>query len=71
MLAGGDMRHGQVIGSTDRHGSEIQSRPVRPGDLAATIYQHLEVPLDTTYVDPSGRPRRIVEQGQPIRELSG
>jgi hypothetical protein len=27
------------------------------------------VPLDATYLDHSGRPRHIVEQGRPIREL--
>jgi len=70
VMAGGGMRHGQTIGSTDRHGGEIRSRPVRPGDIAATIYQHLDIPLGATYIDASGRPRYIVEQGEPIRELT-
>jgi len=70
VLAGGGLNHGQTIGATDRHGAEIRSRPVRPGDLAATIYQHMEIPLDTTYIDANGRPRYIVEQGQPIHELT-
>jgi hypothetical protein len=68
-LAGGDFRHGQVIGATDRHGAQIKDRPVTPGDLTATIYHHMGVPLDATYVDFNGRPRPIVEQGEPIREL--
>jgi hypothetical protein len=68
-LAGGGLRHGQVIGSTQRDGGQIQDRPVTPGDLAATIYQHMGVPLDATYLDHRGRPRYIVEQGQPIEEL--
>ena len=38
-------------------------------DLAATIYHHLGVPLDTTYNDLQGRPRFIVENGEVIREL--
>ena len=37
-LAGGGFRHGQIIGSTERDGGHIKSRPVTPGDLAATIY---------------------------------
>jgi hypothetical protein len=68
-LAGGGFRHGQVIGSSDRDGGQIKERPVTPGDLAATIYQHMGVPLDATYLDTSGRPRLIVEDGAPIREL--
>jgi hypothetical protein len=69
-LAGGGLKHGQVIGSTDRQGGTIASRPVTPGDLAATIYQHMGVPLDATYEDEQGRPRMIVEEnGRPISEL--
>jgi uncharacterized protein (DUF1501 family) len=68
-LAGGGLRHGQVIGSSDRDGAFIHERPVTPGDLAATIYRHMDVPLDTTYTDLRGRPMRVVPDGQPLREL--
>jgi len=68
-LAGGGMRHGQVIGSSERDGGQIKERPVTPGDLAATIYHHMGVPLDGTYLDARGRPRYFIEQGEPIREL--
>lgn len=69
-LAGGRFRHGQVIGATERDGGHIKSRPVTPGDLAATIYHHFGVPLDTTYSDHTGRPLHIVqENGSPLREL--
>jgi hypothetical protein len=68
-LAGGGMRHGQVIGATEQDGGQIKERRVTPGDLAATIYHHMGVPLDTTYPDTTGRPRYIVEGGSPIREL--
>ncbi|MFN0198217.1 MAG: DUF1501 domain-containing protein [Planctomycetaceae bacterium] len=68
-LAGGGMRHGQVIGSSEYDGGTIASRPVTPGDLAATIYRHMEVPVDGFYLDPRGRPNPIVNQGHPIAEL--
>jgi hypothetical protein len=68
-LAGGGFRHGRVIGSSTKDGGDIQDRPVTPGDLAATIYQHMGVPLDATYQEPSGRPRYIVENARPIEEL--
>ena len=68
-LAGGGMRHGQVIGATEKDGGHIKERPVTPGDLAATIYRHMGVPLDATYLEPSGRPRHIVENGRPLAEL--
>jgi hypothetical protein len=68
-LAGGGLRHGQVIGATEADGGHIKDRPVTPGDLAATIYRHMGVPLDANYTDATGRPRAIVEQGKPIAEL--
>ncbi len=69
-LAGGGLRHGQVIGATESDGGQIRQRPVTPADLAATIYRHLGVPLDATYLDNRGRPRYIVENdGQPVAEL--
>ena len=68
-LAGGGLRHGQVIGATEHDGGQIKERPVTPGDLAATIYRHMDVPLDATYLDPRGRPNFIVEDGAPIVEL--
>ncbi len=68
-MAGGGLKHGQVIGASERDGGHIKNRPVTPGDLAATIYRHMDVPLDATYLDPRGRPRYIVEDGEPIAEL--
>ncbi|MFM8253442.1 MAG: DUF1501 domain-containing protein [Planctomycetota bacterium] len=68
-LAGGGLRHGQVIGATETDGGHIRERPVTPGDLAATIYQFMGVPLSTTYQDERGRPTPIITQGAPIREL--
>jgi hypothetical protein len=71
-VAGGGFRHGQVIGATERDGGNIKERPVTPADLAATIYHHMGVPLDATYLDHTGRPRYIVENsGRPIAELMG
>lgn len=68
-LAGGGLRHGQVIGATDRQGGSIAERPVTPGDLAATLYRYFGVPLDTQYADLRGRPRNVVDDGRAIAEL--
>lgn len=69
-LAGGGLRHGQVIGASTHDGGTIKDRPVTPADLAATIYRHMGVPLDATYLDDRQRPRFIVEEnGQPLAEL--
>ena len=70
-VAGGGFRHGQVIGSTERDAGQIKERPVTPGDLAATIFHHMGVATDTTYLDSRGRPRFVIDQGKPISELCG
>lgn len=69
ILAGGGYRHGQVIGASERDGGQIKERPVTPGDLAATIYRHMQVPLDVVYLDSRQRPRRAIESGAPLAEL--
>jgi uncharacterized protein (DUF1501 family) len=68
-IAGGGLKHGQVIGATERDAGQIKERPVTPGDLAATIFRHMGVPLDITYQDNRGRPRYVIERGAPITEL--
>ncbi|MSQ94752.1 MAG: DUF1501 domain-containing protein [Gemmataceae bacterium] len=70
LLAGGGLRHGQVIGTTDPRGGEIRTRRVGPSDLAATVFRHLDIPLDTNWMGPQGRPIPIVtEGGRAIAEL--
>jgi len=71
MLAGGGMRHGQVIGSTDRLGGEAYERPVQFGEVFATLYNALGIDVNkVTVPDLSGRPQFLVENGlQPMREL--
>jgi hypothetical protein len=70
VLAGGGLRHGQVIGQTDRKGYGILERKVTPQDLAATVFTHLGIDCDSHWVNPQGRPIPIVtEGGRPIAEL--
>ncbi len=68
-LAGGGFSGGRVIGSTDRRGGMIQETPLGPGDLAATVFRHLDVDPSTHWVNPSGRPVPLVEQGTPLQML--
>ncbi len=51
---------------SEADGGHIKSRPITPGDLAATIYRHMGVPLDTMYTDPLNRPLPLVDHGEPI-----
>lgn len=46
VIAGGGTRGGQVYGESDKNGAYVKDRPVRPPDMAASIYYSLGVPLD-------------------------
>jgi hypothetical protein len=70
VLAGGGMKHGQVIGATDRKGYGILERKVTPQDLAATVFTHLGIDTGAHWINGQGRPIPIVaENGRPIAEL--
>jgi uncharacterized protein (DUF1501 family) len=72
LLAGGGMKTGQVIGSTDRLGAYPDDRPVHVQEVVATIYHNLGIDLEATQLlDQAGRPQYLLEQRQPIRELVG
>jgi hypothetical protein len=70
LLAGGGLKHAQVIGASTKDGGNIMERPVTPGDLAATIYRHFGIAPDSTYTDPTNRVLNLLPAGgDPIREL--
>ncbi|MBW3542546.1 MAG: DUF1501 domain-containing protein [Planctomycetes bacterium] len=69
-LAGGGMRHGQAIGSTNSRGEVPQDRPVHLQHVFHTLYHALGIDADTlTLTDPNGRPQYLVEERDLIREL--
>jgi hypothetical protein len=70
LLAGGPIRGGVVYGQTDAVAGDVKDLPVRPDDLAATLYHALGIPADTMLLDQGQRPRRIAE-GKPIHALFG
>ncbi len=70
MMAGGGIRAGQIIGSTDREAGTATSRPVHYQDVMATLYRNLGIDADkTTITDPTGRPQYLLDEGRPLLEL--
>jgi uncharacterized protein (DUF1501 family) len=63
LVAGGGLRCGQIIGASDPLGQFPASRPLKPGDLAATLYQQLGI--GTTQLTQVG----LVPPGELIEEL--
>ena len=71
LMAGGGMKTGQVIGETDRTGSEASARPVRVGEVFSTLYHNCGLdPASLSAKDLSGRPVSLVDLShKPIKEL--
>lgn len=69
LLAGGGVKGGRVVGATTSNGGEPATAAYRPGDVLATIYQVLGIDPAAMLPDPQKRSVRLVEHGEPIREL--
>jgi len=70
LLACGGLRHGQVIGATNRLGEYPINRPVTFQEVWATLYQAIGLNLRAVReFDLRGRPQYLVDEGvQPLRE---
>ena len=71
VLAGGGMRTGQAIGSTNRYGEVPLIRPVKFQEVFATLYHCANIDAQNTRVfDQSGVPQYLVDQGMlPLHEV--
>jgi hypothetical protein len=70
LLAGGGMRMGQVIGSTNRFGEEPADRPVDYKDVFATLYHNMGINLgDSPIPDATNRPNYLLPGHEPVAEL--
>jgi hypothetical protein len=70
VMAGGGVKGGQVVGSSDSIGGAPKDRPVMPSHVAATVYKCLGIPIDKELKTPQGRVVRLVDHGfDPIDEL--
>jgi Protein of unknown function (DUF1501) len=67
-FAGGGIRGGTVIGSSDKLGAYPASNPQQPENMAATIYRALGIPDTAAWHDELDRPHHVYH-GQPIAGL--
>jgi hypothetical protein len=68
LFAGGGVRGGTVVGSSDKIGAFPASNPKTPENLAATIYHVLGLPETVAWHDRSGQPHHVY-RGPAITEL--
>ena len=71
MLAGGGMKTGQVIGSSNRLAEHPVDRPVKFQEVFATLYTKAGVDVTNIRIfDQTGVPQYLVDQGiEPIHEV--
>src|SRR5262249_1333855 len=62
-FAGGGTRVGQVIGATDSQGAYPTTRGYSPADVAATIYDFLNIPPEHMLYDLNNRPHYVLPDG--------
>ena len=69
LLAGGGIARGKVHGRSDRLGAYVESDPVSPKDILATMYHLLGIDHRTTLRDRQGRDLPLVADGDVVAGL--
>jgi hypothetical protein len=70
VMGGGPIQGGRVVGESDELGYYPKTRPVTPGEAAATLYHGLGLDPHRELPGPQNRPIPMVDYGvQPIEEL--
>jgi hypothetical protein len=67
-FAGGGVKGGTVVGTSDRIGGYPKTDPQTPENMAATIYQALGIPATAHWRDAEERPHNVY-YGEPIKGL--
>ncbi len=68
-MAGGGIKGGQVIGSSDEDGYQPKDRPVQVADLHASFCHSLGIDHNKEVMTPLQRPMKLVDNGSPVKEL--
>jgi uncharacterized protein (DUF1501 family) len=71
LYAGGGLRMGQAIGTTNANGEAPTSKPATVGCVLSTMYRVLGIDYHHAFFDPAQRPLSILSEGEPIEELIG
>jgi uncharacterized protein (DUF1501 family) len=70
LMGGGPIKGGRILGESDELGYAPSSRPVTPGEVAATLFKGLGVDPHRELPGPQNRPIPVVDYAvQPIKEL--
>ena len=68
-MAGGGVKGGNVIGTSDKDGYKPKDRPVKVADLHASFCYALGIDPNKEVMTPLRRPMKLVDKGEPVKEL--
>ena len=68
-FAGGGLKMGQVVGESAEKVDVPKTTPITPQDLMATVFHVLDFDKRIQFMNQSGRPTYMIENGRPIEEL--
>jgi hypothetical protein len=71
LYAGGGLKMGQMIGTTDSTASYPTSKPYTPGCVLSTMYHVVGIDHKHVFHDDAKRPLPVLSEGDPIKELVG
>ncbi len=71
LYAGGGLKMGQAIGTTNANGEQPTSKAATPGCVLSTMYHVLGIDYRHSFYDQAQRPLPILNEGEPIAELVG
>jgi hypothetical protein len=69
LIAGGGLRMGQMVGSTNARAERPQDTPCTPSNVLATIYTAMGINPAATFDDNTGRPRYILDNRMTLDQL--
>ena len=70
-MAGGGIKGGTVVGSSDVDGARPKDRPVKVADIHSTLCHALGIDGSKEIMTPLQRPMKLVDGGKPVMELFG
>jgi uncharacterized protein (DUF1501 family) len=71
LVAGGGLKMGQVIGSSNSRGEYPKNRPLRVPHVLSTLYHAMGIDPSITFPNGAGRPMYILDEREPVTELIG
>jgi uncharacterized protein (DUF1501 family) len=69
LVAGGGLRMGQAVGSSNARGELPRDRRCTPSQLLSTIYRAVGIDTSMTFPNGAGRPMYVLDDREPIAEL--